>query len=88
MAACCFLLLCVIDAPLVRLQNTEVNACVAFECYHQTPESQAQATCTDIIGGKDDLEGRICACPSGLFYEEFVGCVPGKYLPYECMISE
>jgi hypothetical protein len=82
MSGCLLLSIAVIAAPLVLFQNTEYNACVEYPCSHNvTLNSQAQATCTDIIGGDNTEEGRSCTCPSGLFYEEYVGCISrsGKY---------
>jgi hypothetical protein len=82
---CLLLSIAVITARLVLFQNAEVNACTDYPCSHDvTLNSQAQATCTDIIGGDNTEEGRSCTCPSGLFYEESVGCISpnsGTYPP-------
>jgi hypothetical protein len=76
-------------ALLALFHDTEFDACTEFPCIDEPPESIAQASCTDVLGGAQSEDGRQCTCPSGLFYEEYVGCTtndPGKFRPHACMI--
>ena len=51
----------------------DIDACVHYNCTYNN--ETVAANCTDIFGGPDSIQGRLCDCPTGYDYSEESGCV-------------